>query len=65
MVQNNRPPPKPAAGPSRPSAPKVDDLVSRMHELRRLRAQVVEAESGERSKFGATRSSAIRPVRAK
>jgi len=52
MVQNNRPPSKPGPGPKRSSVPKVDDLVSRMHELRRLRAQVVKAESGQRPQTG-------------
>jgi hypothetical protein len=62
MVQNNRPPSKPGSGPKRSSVPKVDDLVSRMHELRRLREQVVQAESGQRPKAGATASAAMRPA---
>jgi hypothetical protein len=65
MAQNIRPPSKRGLGPKRSSVPKVDDLVSRMHELRRLREQVVKAESGQRSKFNATASPAIRPVRPK
>jgi hypothetical protein len=65
MVQNNRPPSKPGLGPKHSPVPKVDDLVSRMHELRRLREQVVKAESGQRPKPGATASPAIRPARPK
>jgi hypothetical protein len=65
MVQNGRPSSKRGLGPKRSSVPKVDDLVSRMHELRRLREQVVKAESGQRPKFDATASPAIRPARPK
>jgi hypothetical protein len=64
MVQNNRPP-KRSDGPKRSSVPKVDDLVSRMHELRWLREQVVKAESGQRLKLDATAAPSIRPVRPK
>jgi hypothetical protein len=65
MAQNNRPPPKRDPGAKRSSVPKVDDLVSRMQELRRLRQQVVKAETGQRQKSDATASPAVRPPRPK
>jgi len=55
MAQNNRPLKTDA---ERRPVPKVDDLVARMRELRRLREQVVAAESGDFRKLGST----VRPA---
>jgi hypothetical protein len=65
MAQNNRPPSKRDPGQKRSSVPNVDDLVSRMRELRRLRQQVVKAETGQRPELDATPSPAVRPSRPK
>jgi hypothetical protein len=46
MGQKRRPSSTANSGSKRPSAPKVDDLVRRMSELRRLREQVKRAETG-------------------
>jgi hypothetical protein len=46
MGQKRRPSSKANSGSKLPSAPKVDDLVRRMSELRRLREQVKRAETG-------------------
>ncbi len=45
MGQKRHPRSKGSSGSKRPSAPKVDDLATRMSELRRLRDQVKKAET--------------------
>jgi hypothetical protein len=65
MAQNNRPPRKRDPGAKRSSVPKVDDLVSRMRELRRLRQEVVKAETGQSPEVDATASPTVRSSRPK